>query len=167
MTMRLPISPSRTSAPLRRLPLLVALFSTAMLAGCAGTNRPASVLGGECHVFERPQYVVLGKTRYDQRFVDTVVESGVGACGWERPAPRPASLNAAPGAKPAPVVAPKKRGMFRRIKDRLTGTPAPAQVAVPEFPAPLPAPAPQTVAPPALPPPAPIDPVKQLLHPKG
>jgi hypothetical protein len=138
-----------------------------MLAGCSGTNRPGSALGGECHVFERPQYVVLGKTRYDQRVVDTFVESGVGACGWQRPAARPASLNAAPGAKPAPAATPKKRGLLKRLKDRLTGTPAPAPVAVPKFPAPLPAPAAPEPAPPPPPAPAPIDPVKQLLHPKG
>jgi hypothetical protein len=58
------------------------------MAAC-GTLRPASVGGGECRVFERPEYAVLGQTRYDQNWIDSNTEAGVAACGWQRPKPRP------------------------------------------------------------------------------
>ena len=159
MRMPSPTLPSRTRGPLRKLPLLAVLCSTATLGGCPGTSLPGSVAGGECRVFERPPYAVLGKTRYDQHVADTFVESGVGGCGWQRPAKRPASLDVAPGQKVAAVAAPKKRGLFKRIRDRLTTKKEPVPFLPPEAP-----PAPIAVVPAPVPPPR--DPVDELLHPR-
>jgi hypothetical protein len=49
-------------------------------------------LEGACAVFERPPYVIKGKQRVDQDWIDDTIESGVGACGWERPKPRPTAI---------------------------------------------------------------------------
>lgn len=126
-------------------------------AGCAAKG-PASIAGGECKIFERPEYAVRGKRPYDQDWIDSQVEGGVGGCGWKRPAARPASFDAAPARKPAPVAPPKKRTVVQRIKDRITGTPAPAPV--PYVAAPI---IPAVAAP--KPAPAPRDPVDELLQP--
>src|SRR4051794_15671112 len=69
-----------------------------LLAGCASRG-PASIAGGECKIFEAPQYEVRGKRAYDQDWIDSQVEGGVGGCHWTRPKPRPASLEAAPSGK--------------------------------------------------------------------
>jgi hypothetical protein len=61
--------------------LVAAAFA---LAACA-TPRPASVVGGECRVFEQPNHPVKGKTKRDQAWIDDTVESGIAACGWNRP----------------------------------------------------------------------------------
>ena len=108
--------------------------------------------------------MVLGKTRYDQGIVDRFVESGVGGCGWQRPAKRPASLDVVPGQKVAAVAAPKKHGLFKRLRDRLTTKKEPVPFLQPEAP-----PAPVAVvplAPAPAPPPPPRDPVDELLHPR-
>jgi hypothetical protein len=60
--------------------LLFALLGAALLAGCAHSG-PASVSGGECKFLERPAYVVKGVRQYDQDWIDSTVEGGVGACG--------------------------------------------------------------------------------------
>ena len=86
---------------LSRLRSVLALASlSVVLAGCAGNNLPASVLGGECKIFERPPYVVLGKNTYDQDWIDGTVEAGVASCGWKRPQPRPAVKKP---VRPSPV----------------------------------------------------------------
>jgi hypothetical protein len=150
----------RTTRP-SRLPLLLALLClTATLAGCAGTNLPGSVKGGECRVFERPQYAVLGKRQYDQRWIDGNVEAGVAACRWKRPAKRPPELDA-PKRPKAGTVAPapaKRPGIVRRTLDRVLPRARPAEAAPLPQPAPLPVslpeppePAPAVVAPPAPP----------------
>lgn len=87
-----------------------------LCAGCA-SGGPGSVRGGECRVFERPEFVVHGKRRYDQNWIDSNIEGGVGACGWQRPKPRPPSLDrplrkAVPIVKAAPV--PQRRFWQRR-----------------------------------------------------
>jgi hypothetical protein len=66
-------------------------------------------------VFERPEYAVLGQTRYDQNWVDSNTEAGVAACGWQRPKPRPQVLGRPPGAKHR--TPPKQKpGLIGRIK---------------------------------------------------
>jgi hypothetical protein len=120
-----------------------------------GTLRPASVGGGECRVFERPEYAVLGQTRYDQNWIDSNIEAGVAACGWQRPKPRPQTLGMPPGAKyDAP--AKKRPGLVRRIKRNI----APSANSQSSAPAPIPTPEPPSV------PTAPArDPVDELLEP--
>lgn len=141
--------------------LAAIILCAGLLAGCQTTG-PASVKGGECRIFERPEYAVRGLRQYDQDWVDSQIEGGVGGCGWKRPKARPASFDAVPGRKatPAPV---KKRSIVRRIKDRVVHpfTPAPP-VAAPE---PAPQPAVAAPAPPPPPPPKPRDPVDELLQP--
>ena len=142
----------------RRLPAplsIAALFLSVALAGCAGIKPPASVAKGECRVFEPPPYEVLGKTPYDQDYIDGNVEAGVGGCGWKRPAARPPGLDAKTN-KPAPHKAPKKRpGFLARVKARVIGMPvAPVPYVVASPPA--------AVAP-LSPAPAPRDPVYELL----
>lgn len=116
-----------------------------VLAGCQTTG-PASVKGGECRIFERPEYAVRGKRRYDQDWIDSQIEGGVGGCGWKRPKARPASID---GARPrATTQKPVQRpGIVQRIKERV---------------APVVAPAPEPIASRPVSPP-PVDPVDELL----
>lgn len=135
--------------------LLIACASLA-LAGCQTTG-PASVKGGECRIFERPEYAVRGLRQYDQDWVDSQIEGGVGGCGWKRPKARPASFDVVPGRKA--IVAPvRKRGIIGRIKDRVL-PPAPVQAPEPVVQPPV------IVAPAPAPPPKPRDPVDELLQP--
>ena len=131
-----------------------------LLGGCFQTG-PGSVAGGECKIFERPTYVVLGKRSYDQNWIDSQIEGGVGGCHWRRPAARPAELDAVPGRK---AVAPvKKRGIIRRIKQRVW-----PKAAAPVLPTPEPPPPPVVAKPapvPPLPPPKPRSALDELLHP--
>ncbi len=71
---------------------LVLITAAAVLGGCTTTGI-GSVKGGECRIFERPSFAVRGKARYDQDWIDSQIEGGVGGCGWKRPAPRPASID--------------------------------------------------------------------------
>lgn len=122
------------------------------LAGCQTTGT-GSVEGGECKIFERPQFAVKGARQYDQDWVDSQIEGGVGGCHWQRPAPRPASLDTKPGApKAAAIRAPKHRGLVARFKDRFMPPPAVPVVDPPPV---------VTVAP------TPRDPVDELLNPSG
>jgi hypothetical protein len=173
-----PRSPSRTPRPSRLLLVLGLLSMTATLAGCAGTRLPASVKGGECRVFERPEFVVLGKRQYDQRWIDGNVEAGVGGCGWQRPAKRPPALDAAPSGRPL-VVVPQRRASlmsrtFGHIRKRVPPLPRarPGSVEPAPFEAPRPANivVPDVLAvpdpePEAAPPPPPRAPVDELLSP--
>ena len=54
-----------------RLVRLAPIGALALTVEACGTLRPASVGGGECRVFERPEYAVLGQTRYDQNWIDS------------------------------------------------------------------------------------------------
>uniref|UniRef100_UPI000550DACE hypothetical protein n=1 Tax=Bradyrhizobium liaoningense TaxID=43992 RepID=UPI000550DACE len=53
-----------------------------LLAAC-GHGGPASIAGGECRIFEAPQYEVRGKRQYNQDWIDSQVEGGVGGCHWK------------------------------------------------------------------------------------
>lgn len=154
-----------------------------MLGGCAGSNRPASVSGGECRVFERPTYVVLGKTQHDQDWIDGNVEAGIGACGWPRPQPRPKDwdIKTAAAEPPRASVAAEKIGRIKHLRqkvarglakarEKVTGKAYAAPVSAPG-PVPYIAPSislPVTAQPPE-PSPSPLppqDPVDALLHPR-
>lgn len=135
--------------------LLVAV--ALMLGGCE-TLGTGSIAGGECKVMNRPPYVVQGKAAYDQNWIDNEVEGGVGACGWKRPAPRPAALDAAPARKVA--APPARRGLVARAKDRARSI-WPSPSAVPS--APLPEPVPVVAEPP--PPVKPRSAIDELLDP--
>lgn len=141
----------------RILVLLVPL----LLCGCATAPGPASISTGECKVFDAPTYAVRGARPYDQDWIDSTVEGGVGACHWNRPAPRPAAMDTPVKAhviKAAPVK-PKKKPLWLRMLHWRSKVPAPAVVAAPVA-APLPAePAPLP------PPPVPRSAVDELLTP--
>lgn len=103
---------------------LAALLSLFLLAGCATAPHPASVANGTCKVFEAPRYAVKGKKQYDQDWIDSTVEGGVGACGWQRPAARPAEVDAKQKvAKPLPK---KKPGWLRFLHGLRKPAAAPA-----------------------------------------
>lgn len=141
----------------------VAAVLLAGLCGCAAQNG-GSVAGGECRAFERPPYALRGATRYDQDVADNYVESGVGACGWQRPAARPPEIDAQPALKPAPKPV-RKRSVLRRIKDKVWphGTVAPV-TAAPEAPVPVAEEAPSAPAVPAPKPKRPLTAIEELLH---
>lgn len=137
---------------------LLALF----LAGC-GHSGPRSIAGGECRIFEAPKYEVRGHRAYDQDWIDSQVEGGVGGCHWNRPAPRPASIDAGAAAAPGAAKPARRRGIIARIRDRVL----PARSQFPASAPPIePAPA---IAPPAPPQPAPAPPrsaLERLLQPR-
>ncbi|EJN11869.1 hypothetical protein PMI42_04884 [Bradyrhizobium sp. YR681] len=147
-----------------------------LLAGCASESLKGSIAGGECRIFERPSYAVRGVKPYDQDWIDRQVEGGVGGCGWHRPAPRPAEIDA-PGAatvKPVPV---KRRGIMARIKSAVQKTPIAAppiapvpaspSEAVPDATPPVPVPEAKPHDVPAVPPPPPRTRLELLLDPSG
>jgi hypothetical protein len=158
---------------------LAALSLPLALTGCI-TDGVGSVKGGDCKLFEAPQYAIRGATQHDQDWIDPTIEGGVGGCKWARPAPRPAEWDAKPvAARVAPAV-PKKRSLAARVKARIWSghqtsvirhqmsvishqtsvishlTTAPPVVVVPEAPAP---------AAPVASPPAPRSRIDELLHP--
>lgn len=129
-----------------RAALLLAILA---LGGCVTTGE-GSVTGGECKVFQAPQYAVRGARSYDQDWIDSTVEGGVGGCKWKRPAARPASLDVPKVAAPKPV---KRRSLVARVKAKVWPSAGVAPVeAVPEAP---------VVAPPS----APRSVIDELLHP--
>lgn len=71
-----------------------------------------SILGGECKLVHSPQYAVLGRTSYDQIWINQTTEAVVTGCNQDRPKVRPASLDAPKKAAvtaAAPKVKPKGR----------------------------------------------------------
>lgn len=153
-------SQGRTAKLSQKLLSIAACIATVTLAGCGGDNRPASALGGECKIFPRAETEIEGKTATDQRWIDNTIESGVGGCGWQRPAPRPPEIDATPIAPVVATIKPvKKLGVIARVKARLlpkhTDAPQPLVAVPPVFMAPFPVPAPPQV---------PRDPVLEFLH---
>lgn len=62
---------------------------------------------GEFQTFDKPgqvlpqaEYQILGKTKYDQAWVDKTIEAEVAGFGMKRPQARPASLGGVTKAKP-------------------------------------------------------------------
>jgi hypothetical protein len=143
----MPVIRLRAARYAGRVRLALLLLLALPLGGCEWQTFKSSV-AGSCAVFERPSYAVRGKAPYDQDVVDNFVESGVAGCNWTRPAPRPPQLDAPAGRKVA-VASPAKRGLIRRLRERVL--PARRQHdQKPDFPAaaaPI-APTPQLPAPP-------------------
>lgn len=65
-----------------------------ILAGCAHSGAIGSIEGGECKLTRTPQYAVLGKTSYDQGWVNRTTEALVRGCRQPRPKARPPELDA-------------------------------------------------------------------------
>lgn len=134
---------------------LILIIAAGLLGGCASKG-PASIAGGECKIFERPAYAVRGHKQYDQDWIDSQVEGGIGGCGWKRPAARPAAIDGAAAVRHAPAP-DKKPGLIKRFKDRVAWPkpePVASGVQVP------------TVEP-AKPAPPPRDRVDELLRPSA
>jgi hypothetical protein len=138
-----------------RLVRLAPIGALALIMTACGTLRPASVGGGECRVFERPEYSVLGQTRYDQNWIDSNTEAGVAACGWQRPKPRPQALGRPPAVKQLAPAKKTRPGLISRVKRAV----APSASAQPSAQAATPEPPPVPTAPAA-----PRDPVDELLE---
>lgn len=62
---------------------LLAACSAILLAGCVSTG-PATV-EGECRLFRDPGFAVMGARPQDSRWIARTQETGIAACGWERP----------------------------------------------------------------------------------
>lgn len=155
---------------MRRVYSALGLAATLAVGGCATNNSPASVKGGECKIMEPPPHVILGKTQNDQDWIDGEVEGGVAACGFARPRPRPAALDAPPATRQVaePTPPPKKKRLIQRIKERVWKPKTKPIVELPAIITQGPQPAPAAVPPPSPPPqpPAPPrDPVDELLNP--
>lgn len=123
---------------------LLVMVLGGLASGCAHQSAPGFVSNGECKFLERPEYAVKGKAQPDQDWIDSTIEGGVGACGWQRPAPRPESA-VVKGKKVAPKAAKAKKPGWLSFAHGLRKQPA---VAV-EAPAEPAAPAPEPEAPPA------------------
>lgn len=99
---------TRQFQALRHVTLLVGLGI--LLAGCALNNFASLQAAGEA--FPQAQYQILGKTRYDQKWVDKTIEAEVAGFGFKRPLKRPESLDAKvvviKPATPATITAPAK-----------------------------------------------------------
>lgn len=93
-----------------------------LLAGCASRG-PASVAGGECHIFGAPKYVIHGRAQYDQDWIDDNTEAGIAACRWSRPKERPVAAkpkgNKSESAPVSTVAAPPpaKKRWRDRVRD--------------------------------------------------
>jgi hypothetical protein len=97
---------------------------------------------------------VIGRTRYDQNWIDSNTEAGIAACGWQRPKPRPRGLSKATGGKQLAPAKRKQPGLISRIKRAVVpSASAQASPPVPE----------QQLLPAA--PATPRDPVDELLEP--
>lgn len=140
--------------------ILALLLLAPLIVGCTETLR-GSIPGGESKVFTAPPYVVKGRAQYDQNIIDDWVEGGVAAYGWKRPAPRPASIDAPTKRAVKTAAPPKKRGLIKRIKDRVVHPFTKPVAPIVESPPVASLPAPVVQAPP------PRDPVDELLHPEG
>lgn len=86
-----------------------------LLAGCASNQTFATLTQGACEAFPRPTYQVMGKTHYDQEWIDVTVEAGVAGCKWMRPEARPAAFDAAPEKAKEPAK-PKKKTLWDRLR---------------------------------------------------
>jgi hypothetical protein len=109
-------------------------------------------------VFERPEYTVVGQTRYDQNWIDSNTEAGVAACGWQRPKPRPQAQGKPARAKHHAPAKKKRPGLMGRIKNTVSPSAGAQTSAPPAIPKPEP---PSIPAAPA----APRGPVDELLEP--
>lgn len=141
----------------------VLLLTAPLLAGCVTTGE-GSVTGGECKIFEAPRYAVKGARPYDQDWIDSQIEGGVGGCKWARPAPRPTELDAPLTKRAAPKAkaAPKKKGSWI-WRMRPSGVwPTKVVVPAPEQPVPV---TPISDPAPAAPAPEPRSAIDELLNP--
>jgi hypothetical protein len=141
--------------------IAIIFVAGAALTGCQSQALIGSVTGGECKVLERPPYAVRGVAVYDQNWIDRQIEGGVGACQWDRPAPRPPEIDRQPAQHV--VVAPraKRPGLLKRIKARVMPRAWPPALVAPVAAAPAAPPAPVPAPLPAAPPCSAVD---RLLH---
>jgi hypothetical protein len=96
----------------------IVFVSAASLSACAAPKGTATLLGGDCRLVPVQRYVVLGKTDYDQGWIDEVEVGAAAACpGRAKPQERPTELDdpkppaVARRAAPPP---PAKRRLFSR-----------------------------------------------------
>lgn len=54
-----------------------------LLVGCQTTG--SKTVDSVCKVFPAPGHAVKGVEAKDRRWINKTIESGIAACGWERP----------------------------------------------------------------------------------
>ena len=67
-----------------RLIILLSLLAP-LLGGCWWNDKPASVINGECKIFDDPGFAVRGKRLKDNQWIGKTQEAGIEVCGWHRP----------------------------------------------------------------------------------
>ena len=90
-----------------RLAAILGTLSLGLALGSCAKGEFATISGAGA-AFPQAQYQVLGRTKYDQTWIDRTTEAEVAGFGFKRPLRRPASLDAS-GNHAAPqrrVVAP-------------------------------------------------------------
>ena len=97
--------------PLQKPPKVLMIVTLLMglgilLPGCAASNNAGTLDAGAA--LPQAQYQVLGKTRYDQTWIDKTIEGEVAGFGFKRPVKRPASFDAAPVSHAVVVLPPEK-----------------------------------------------------------
>jgi hypothetical protein len=83
-------------AVLRTAIVVAALGTGTLLQGCASNTVIGTLDAGAA--LPRATYQVLGKTRYDQLWIDKTIEGEVAGFGFGRPLRRPAGFDAAPAS---------------------------------------------------------------------
>ena len=110
-----------------------------LLLGCANNNANRLVYpAGIGTALPKAEYQVLGKSRYDQTWIDKTIEAEVAGFGFDRPKRRPASFDA-PAKKKQAKLPVKKPSLIHRVLHPMER--------------PLPPPAPKIEEPAYLPPP--------------
>lgn len=109
------------------------------LAACA--NGKFVTLSAAGQDFPQADYQILGKTKYDQTWIDKTIESEIAGFGFSRPSKRPASLDQATvvvqpatATKPSVISAIKKK--FKKPAPVATPLPQPKPEVVPPAPPP-------------------------------
>ncbi len=67
------------------VPVSMIIALAFLLSGCAHSDLPASVAGGECRAFHDPGFAVRGKRLKDSRWIGRTQETGIRVCRWQRP----------------------------------------------------------------------------------
>lgn len=100
----------------RALAILLVSF---VLAACQHDDSIGSILKGECQLVKSPPYAVLGKTSYDQAWINETTEGIVTGCRQPRPKARPKELDQAKRIT-VPVAPPAKRKWRQKLRDAVS-----------------------------------------------
>lgn len=103
-----------------RAPAILLVSSLAVfLGGCPDDATIGSIIGGECQIAKAPEYAVLGKTGYDQAWINRTTEGLVVGCKQPRPKARPKEFDN-PKRVTVPVAPPAKRKWRQKLRDAIS-----------------------------------------------